>query len=831
MPVGLLSFGAPLFVFNGGRSQVGLGSVQSDGSYPFMNFVKATQYWTWINGASSPVAPDTLDENGYPTSIVNGGVFTRCFIPTQSARPGQYKVTWKGIGTIYLPNATSPTGSKTSATADGGSFTFTPTSETIDIGISSIGATRVTDLKLYHINDDADILAGKVFGTEFKRLLKTEGRFGVIRFMDWQGTNTSAVTTWWTRRAASYVTYGSTEYRPSIYAGTTSNTGNDYTVSAPAMSSALGAAWDGVLRNKTTVIVTFNVSATQSGLCSLDVGGTGAKNILNAYSYPLTVGGNSYPVGGSTQSLATLIYDASLDAWIKQGGDLASNNQGLANGVPPELMLQLCIEVGAHPYFCAPVHALDGNTDFMESLATYCRDNAPSWMIPRFEGPNELWNTFQGFYQTYFAQNRQAIINGSRAVNGVLTTTTYSASALVYPVDASGDAWVSGTKYSKITLSTAGNSFVVGSRVNFGAAWGGVASLNNQSAYVGGVNIDGDPNTITVSVVPTTGTYTSGGTIVPNTTDYHNWYGGAMSRLGQVISAVYGDDRSKYQVICGVQTSTGNTSGNRNNSIPRMASTSYVMQAPPSGFTASPASDWVTHLTCAQYFNPSSQTDGTEATYTAAYAGATFTGSISGTTLTTSNARGTIAIGQTIQGIGVNGAAVAAGTVITGGSGTSWTVNNSQTVASMPMVGGQDLTAPISYAASTDTGAHPTNVPNLATLYSNWKAWAQGFGIQKMCGYEGGYTPDLVSGGNSDTDRLKVASKLAPSLEASLTQTFDDFLALTDGTFTAEFPSSYLLASNPYRNGYTQQIWPLLDDIYQSPTPPQWDAIVAFNNS
>ncbi|MDN7592374.1 hypothetical protein [Burkholderia seminalis] len=61
-------------------------------------------------------------------------------------------------------------------------------------------------------------------------------------------------------------------------------------------------------------------------------------------------------------------------------------------------------------------------------------------------------------------------------------------------------------------------------------------------------------------------------------------------------------------------------------------------------------------------------------------AGPAFTGSISGTTLSVSSVTGTIAIGQTVYGAGV-----AAGTTITGGSGTSWTVNNSQTVTSKPM--------------------------------------------------------------------------------------------------------------------------------------------------
>ncbi|MCA8237771.1 hypothetical protein [Burkholderia cenocepacia] len=61
-------------------------------------------------------------------------------------------------------------------------------------------------------------------------------------------------------------------------------------------------------------------------------------------------------------------------------------------------------------------------------------------------------------------------------------------------------------------------------------------------------------------------------------------------------------------------------------------------------------------------------------------AGPAFTGSISGTTLSVSGVTGTIAIGQTVYGAGV-----AAGTTITGGSGTSWTVNNSQTVTSESM--------------------------------------------------------------------------------------------------------------------------------------------------
>jgi hypothetical protein len=78
-----------------------------------------------------------------------------------------------------------------------------------------------------------------------------------------------------------------------------------------------------------------------------------------------------------------------------------------------------------------------------------------------------------------------------------------------------------------------------------------------------------------------------------------------------------------------------------------------------------------------QNAGPSTGTMTDEGPFTA---GPTFTGSISGTTLTVSGVTGTIAIGQTLYGAGVS-----AGTTITGGSGTSWTVNNSQTVSSEAM--------------------------------------------------------------------------------------------------------------------------------------------------
>ena len=77
--------------------------------------------------------------------------------------------------------------------------------------------------------------------------------------------------------------------------------------------------------------------------------------------------------------------------------------------------------------------------------------------------------------------------------------------------------------------------------------------------------------------------------------------------------------------------------------------------------------------------------------------------SISGTTLTVGGAvTGTIAIGHAVTGTGVS-----AGTVITAGSGTTWTVNNSQTVSSTTMYFnsvGQNLTITGSQGSGPSAG-------------------------------------------------------------------------------------------------------------------------------
>lgn len=93
-------------------------------------------------------------------------------------------------------------------------------------------------------------------------------------------------------------------------------------------------------------------------------------------------------------------------------------------------------------------------------------------------------------------------------------------------------------------------------------------------------------------------------------------------------------------------------------------------------------------------------------------AGPTFTGAITGATLAVSALTGTIAIGQVVYGAGVT-----AGTTITAGSGTSWTVSPSQTVTSEAM-GAANSTqfAPTFSTSITLAGAYGS-INNILVLF------------------------------------------------------------------------------------------------------------------
>src|SRR5205823_4515663 len=111
-------------------------------------------------------------------------------------------------------------------------------------------------------------------------------------------------------------------------------------------------------------------------------------------------------IGGTLRAYGTVVFDADLQTWMLSGGSQNGLSVDLNNGMPPEVCVQLCKEMGFHPHFSLPPHALDPATDYATSLASLCQSSGPSWMIPRFEPSNEVWNTALGFIGAQVAMNK-----------------------------------------------------------------------------------------------------------------------------------------------------------------------------------------------------------------------------------------------------------------------------------------------------------------------------------------------------------------------------------------------------------------------------------------
>lgn len=491
--------------FNGGKSQVGVNFLQIANDFAFMNAVKGGQSWNYGDNSGFP-DPTELDSNGYPIAgssifLSHSGVRTVFYIPTQTERPGNYVVTWDGISNIgftfthvITPTATftgsvasgiltagAPSGgtiqkgmiltgtgvssgtiigdqitgsagqagtyfvigtttagstsmsvnggSTTGSSATGNRYVLTPgaTAYRVDMGFSAATQTP-SNLKFFHVDDEAEINAGEILGKKFRQNWAFLNA-GVIRFGDWQYMNLNNSTTWATRKPVNYVFYDGQEYRASLWAGLTTNVGNAYT--APLTPSS----WGGLV-DKAIVTVRFNAADTTDA-ATLNVAGTGAIPVRNQWGSPTSASFNNR-IGAN--AIGTLTYDATLGVWLKHGG--TSSPAGLNNGVPPEVMLTVATKLGAHPYVTTPYLAGDPLTDYMPSLATYYRDNAPSWMIPRYEGTNETWNF--AFFGSQYALNKSNAYWGAADVNqwygkeisllGQAISSVYSANRARYQV-------------------------------------------------------------------------------------------------------------------------------------------------------------------------------------------------------------------------------------------------------------------------------------------------------------------------------------------------------------------------------------------------------------
>lgn len=854
------------------------------------------------NSGTAPVTPDMLDSNGYPTSLGStGGVNTGTFnIPSQSERPGNMAVTWTGNGTITVSNSTvlptatftgsvtsnvltagAPTGGTIqkgmilstggiignqisgsagvagtynliggtntgsqsmtvtggSKTGSGGSgrFVFSVTSTTTNLTFGITGLS-VTNVNIFHVDDEADINAGKLFGAKFKQQFAL-GKWGVARFLNWVLNNTTNVTTWSTRKTRGYVAYGGGELRSNLYAGFTTGTNSYVTASFPAIHSSDGTAWtSGAPKDKDTIHIVYGSSAAAAP-CTLDVGTTGtAINITNRASNAL--GASSYPVGGTTASMATLVYDALLNTWIQQGGGAAggpdNTSQGINNCVPVEDIIQLCKEVGAHPYICAPALALTPMTDYMPSLAAYCIANGPSWMVPRFEGPNELWNDLPlSTYYTSYAKN-VATAYGWAASDyhnwyGKATSTMGQALATAYGVAQANV--LTQTKYQATSGVQTGAATGVGNILNFNPRMTSASYVNNlgglQSPPQSGYQLSAASNWIThvCDAQYYSSSFTGDPNIEPGLVT-------AFSGKAFVASAVNG---VMTVTLINASNSTSIQVGDLVFDSPLFAVNSLPAGVTIASLGTGTGGTGTYNLSSSVSFSSQNMTGC--ATLVGAYSYADACSSPSSPVTFLNGTPGQMV--WTAHPFVTNDRC---NIHIPYPNGALPTGASSSTIYFVNVVDANHVTL------STTQGGTPINLSGAAAVgavafkgfgeftreqilfyHTSWQAWANAFGVPNVCGYEGGYSQDFSSAGNSQGDLFRAASLADPNLSTLNTGVLNDFVGLTGAGLTATFPSNYLFSGGVAR-GYPTVAWSVQNDIYQNPTSPQFNSVAAFNN-
>jgi hypothetical protein len=549
------------------------------------------------------------------------------------------------------------------------------------------------------------------------------------------------------------------------------------------------------------------VSATQSGTCSLDVGTTGTPlQIRNAYTNALSTGSASYPIANF---IATLVYDAHLGFWIKHGGDSGLVNQGLASGWPYEDIIRLCGEVGAHPHICMPHLALDPMTDFVSQCAAFFRNNGPSWMVPRFEGPNEQWNN--RYFSNGYGSALGTSYGWSDPVNNwygkVMSTIGQDISA-AYSADR--------TKYQVLA------------GVQTGLSGGSSANRLDSVAYVGstpqtGYTATAAKNWVTTLCVATyitpksynTGTETTQATAMAGKT-----FDGNIS--GTTLTVTNVNASASYPFASG-DTVYGNpvffddgqvVKGTTITSVPTTLTITSITQANPGIVTVSGGTPPVDGTRIYIAGAAASMTQLTDGWYTC--------GSPSGSTFTLqSNAkppsnRNTTAFSAYTSG----------GTIQVAGP---FTISTSQTVSAREMSAVTDPTQAVTFLNSVNDPTGTFTVPACAIIYSNWKTYASGRGVNRMCAYEGGYSPDLTAVGNSSADFLRTASKYQTGLFQYEYTNCKNFTSLTGGGFTAEFVSAFEITADPFANGYSNAVWAILEDIYSPVNSVRFESYRIFN--
>lgn len=354
----------------------------SAGDYYFDHkFINCVKGGSRIIGAPGSNATWYLEINDdhYPTEEARGIGFS---IPLNG--PGTYVAKWRGRGALTSPSfgnkRNAPAGSWRGGGADGnpvenGRFTFSSEGY---ITVYLKGPS-VSDLVVCRAEEEARHDAGEIFRADYLHLLREFN--GILRFsVGPDFTNRNVLRNWGDRPRASLLTYNSGRYVAQGKIGLARGQ-NHYQTMQPGGRPAAYAHGE---------IVHFHPEQDSSADdCTLDVGGRGAKPLLNEYLQKSATSGSNAATRLIARSNYTAIFDATLDAWL-------FNPQFAVAGHPLEVMIAECNAAGLPGWFSIPFYASD---DYVKNAAQlFCEHYKPDTIY--FEYANEIWNYGFGFPMT-----------------------------------------------------------------------------------------------------------------------------------------------------------------------------------------------------------------------------------------------------------------------------------------------------------------------------------------------------------------------------------------------------------------------------------------------
>jgi hypothetical protein len=854
---------------NGGRTQTNL-NYSNLGDHCLINRLAEGQVMQGVTSLTSAFDPNdyNFDANGYPRAIVDGGIRILFTCETAYDRPGGVmKLDWLGAGTVKVftgtPIAASGTitsGAVTSTTA-GGWITFTPPANgRPEVGITGIGSASdyPNRLRAYFVDDDfgtdeTDINAGYITSSPFRRQFAA-AKFGRLRFLNWGGLSdliSCPETTWALRRPKDYIFQTGAMPLAGLWAGSTTNSGDDYSITPPGTYQFGG----GAPTHRQVALVKW--SATAAGnVPTLAWAGGAAKLVRSARNVTVDLTGlnTGRPSNGNVHCLT---FDAFLDCWINHGS--LNGNMYYNAACSPELMIDIAAELGAHLDY--PIPWLAAEEGWTAGLAAACAAHPVAaknggWMVPLFEGPNEMWNNSVG-YSSKFAIARASLFNGCTWSNGAITVPG------PYSVTAVSDVTVGSNVNGQARLVIGAHAFEVGASVSIvGNGSSGLTGAGFNTSPQACIVKAADATSITLAWGPSGGTYAGSGLTVTaigisNSSDTNPYYGYLMNIIGQEAATAFGvamadvKTQTWYRCGCGVQTSVTPTNQNE-----RMFNSYGVLQ---SGDSNQAPHNWITSLRPANYWGLGYIGTATETSLIAQLNPSAITGYVSAANqftatstsgMLTDSGGNRVAVGKYLFGINFNETPpqVTAwdGTVATF-DGPAQTVETSDQARVFLLY--DDITAVHDYLDSYNTGAGSSARYDVvhSTYYPNWVAYAKKTGVtfppymtqwvvKYVDCYEGGYSNDYSASASpaaSSSSAIRFHAKriwtTATLPLGMLGLVYGDLKALTDlsdASVTVEFPSQYQFCAR----WPTNQIWPALYSITETNLPPELKAHNLFNN-